>query len=482
MNVTKPVRVGFDPHGGDPDKDGTSPLVRNIAGLATVSREYAGKPVTFKVTGRQDEIQAELAKHDHANNIKLVHVPEVFAMDGKLGDYKGKTTAISKLAEMLKNGEVDVLFSNGNTTATVIYPTLKDGRISRGVMPSIVTQIPRGSDGFYFLADAGATKNAKPSHLFYNAIMAQLYLRHVKNIPHPRIGLLEGPLADEAEPRFRESMNAYVAIVTPDAVYDNKVDIVICGGFEGNVGHLKAVEATASGTIKRLKSWRSKGKMLFKSSREKLLLPYFARSINQLDTLEKTCEFVDVSDSESVEKKLGQYVTDLPKRKISNIAVLSNGGEAAKGNQLARDLSAKVSELSSTNKCINYVGFVEPEDVINGVVRRNGKKYSIDVVLAHPKVVNLFLDTVTSAERVFLDLLKPIFELKMKEWKPKFRELKQGLLNPNHYNGAPVLGIKYNVLVGHGKADQYGTEQGLRFAIDYFRSGFVERARSIKFN
>ena len=151
MKVTKPVRVGFDPHGGDPDEHGNSPLERNIAALATVSREFDSEPVTFKVTGRQDEIEAELKKHDHADNIKLVHVPDVFAMDGKLGDYKGKTTAISKLAEMLKTDEVDVILSNGNTTATVTYPTLKGGRISKGVMPSIVTQIPRGPNNFYFL-------------------------------------------------------------------------------------------------------------------------------------------------------------------------------------------------------------------------------------------------------------------------------------------------------------------------------------------
>lgn len=469
------IRVGFDPHGAD--SNGTdSPLVRQIAALASVSLEFR-ENVEFVVAGRHAEILRELDKHPHGSNIIIEPVSDVFAMDGKVEDYKDRTTTISRLSEMLQRREIDVLFSNGNTTATIYYPAAKCGMLARGVRPCLVTQMPRNLKDVYYLSDAGANKQARPQHLLYNAVLTQLYLQFVKNIPAPRIGLLEGPLADDAK-AFFDKVDRFVGIVTPFEAYNDMADVLVTDGFNGNI-YLKTVEAAGQSTMVRLKSATGRQKLWASIARrfglDSILKPHFTREnrryekLNALGGRQYTLHPVD--DIEQVVRAAAYMKEGYNGRHIS---VLSNGEEDVKGNKFAQELAKALKQAP-----IKYVGFVEPSDVLNGKALREGAEITIDGVFTEKKTADLFLDTVESSEKAFLKAVSPLFEFwqflfNSEGVRERFLQIKNGVMNPNHYNGAPVLGIDGYALVGHGKATQYGTEQGLRFAIAYRKSAFIE--------
>ncbi|MEM3153948.1 MAG: hypothetical protein QW165_00045 [Candidatus Woesearchaeota archaeon] len=472
------IRIGFDPCGGDPEGQ-ESPLVRQIAALAKISKEYADS-ATFVVAGNTDEINKALEKHDHANNIEIVNESNVFSMDGKIEDYKNTPTTISKLAEMLASKDINVLFSNGNTTATVYYSATKCEMLGRGVRPTLCTRMPRTLDKFYFLSDAGAHKQARAQHLLFNALLAMAYSQHVQHTMHPRVGLLEGPLAENAL-SYMKKLDNFAGIITPQDIYRQGIDVVVTDGFNGNI-YLKATEAAAQGTAERIKQstkmqklWASVAHLFGVKS---ILSPFFTphtRRYEQLRTLSRHTYNLHGVDSILQVKNAIPYMENGYAGRA--IGVLSNGEEDVKGNKFARELADVLRTAP-----INYIGFVEPDDILHGIARRNGNNTTITSVFTEKQTADLFINTIEASEKAFLEIVKPLFNLtdlllRPEELRQKFLMLKEGILNPNHFNGVPVLGINGYAVVGHGKATQYGTEQGLRFAIKYAQSKFTEYAK-----
>lgn len=130
--------------------------------------------------------------------------------------------------------------------------------------------------------------------------------------------------------------------------------------------------------------------------------------------------------------------------KAARIALLSNGSEEAKGNELTKE-----AHVLLKNAPINFVGNIEARDVLSG---------DIDVVVCDGFDGNIVLKNTEGAVSVMMDMLKAelMSDTRSKIGaalaKPAFRRFKKRLDYTEH-GGAPLLGIKKCVIKAHGSSN-----------------------------
>ena len=129
----------------------------------------------------------------------------------------------------------------------------------------------------------------------------------------------------------------------------------------------------------------------------------------------------------------------------ARIGLLNNGKEAGKGNQLTQ----AAYELLSQEETINFIGNVEPSEVLND---------ACDVVVADGFAANMVLKSLEGASKAFVTLLSDT--LKTASWKSKVagllvkEDLKKAFagLNSDNIGAGVVFGVKQPVLKCHGSA------------------------------
>lgn len=152
------------------------------------------------------------------------------------------------------------------------------------------------------------------------------------------------------------------------------------------------------------------------------------------------------------------YATAVLKIENPRVATLSVGEERTKGNQQVLE-AAKLLEASP----VNYIGNVEGKDLFHNVA---------DVVVADGFVGNVVLKT---GEGMASDLGKVIKEsilggsivtkLGAALVAPALRKLR-AKFNYETYGGAPLLGLRGNCLVTHGRASRNAIKHAIRAAAD----------------
>ncbi|MHB1221157.1 MAG: phosphate acyltransferase PlsX [Gammaproteobacteria bacterium] len=151
---------------------------------------------------------------------------------------------------------------------------------------------------------------------------------------------------------------------------------------------------------------------------------------------------------------LASSVDNVPNPKV---ALLNIGEEDMKGNEQVKQTAQLLSEL----KTINYVGFIEGDDIYTG---------KVDVVVCDGFVGNVALKT-TEGTVAFITLL-----IKIALMKNIFTKL-VGLLvkpilksalkrvDPTRYNGATFIGLQGTVIKSHGGASAIGFMRAIEEAI-----------------
>ncbi len=214
------------------------------------------------LVGRESEIESALKRaHFDDPRLRIVHASEVLTMDDKpvVGLRKKKDCSILRAVELVKDGKADAVISPGNTggiyaAATIRLRTLPG--VSRG---AIATVIP-APDNEFVLLDAGASVECKPWFLAEFAIMGNIYAREVLGVKQPRVGLLCNGTEDnkgteltlEAFKICRKLDLNFVGNVEGYDLFSNRVDVVVCDGFVGNIV-LKTCESMAKGMFAWLK-------------------------------------------------------------------------------------------------------------------------------------------------------------------------------------------------------------------------------------
>lgn len=137
------------------------------------------------------------------------------------------------------------------------------------------------------------------------------------------------------------------------------------------------------------------------------------------------------------------------------VALLSNGEEAGKGNELVRE-AFPLLEGSQ----LNFIGNVEPKEAYRG---------EADVVVSDGFIGNVFLKTSEAVASFLIDTIRT--EIKAGLFtalggllaKPAFRRV-GAVLDPEQYGAGTLLGVKGLVFIGHGRFGSEGVFSAIRLA------------------
>jgi phosphate acyltransferase len=252
------MRIAVDVMGGD---HGSGVVIDGVkAALQAPGHERIRQ---ILLVGNQAEIEAGLGNARHRDpRIEILHASEVLTMDEKpvVGLRKKRDCSIARAVELVKEDKADAVISPGNTGGVVAAATLKLRPLPGVDRPGIVAVIP-APDNDFVLLDAGANIECRPRHLLHYAIMGSLYSQHILGYSKPRVGLLSvgteeikgNELTLEAYKLCKEidGIN-FIGNVEGHDLFANRVDVVVCDGFVGNVV-LKTCESLAKGFFNWLK-------------------------------------------------------------------------------------------------------------------------------------------------------------------------------------------------------------------------------------
>lgn len=204
-----------------------------------------------------------LIKNKLYNNILVIHTDKFISMnDSPLVGLRKTDTSMHIAMQLTKDKKVDAFVTGGNTSCFVPLVKLTFKAISKnnsfGFMPYIPTIDGKG----FNLVDTGANLHVTGKNLYDFALMASEYVKSVRKINYPRIGILN--IGSENHKGYDYHIDAnnylkknnklkYVGFVEPNKLLQGAVDVCICDGFSGNIC-LKAFEGAFKAMSKMLKN------------------------------------------------------------------------------------------------------------------------------------------------------------------------------------------------------------------------------------
>ena len=148
------------------------------------------------------------------------------------------------------------------------------------------------------------------------------------------------------------------------------------------------------------------------------------------------------------------------------IGLLNVGIEAQKGSASIREAAAILSDAQLK---MNYIGFIEGDAIPEGAV---------NVVVSDGFSGNVALKTAEGTSRFIGSLIRDAFGASLSARlgyvlaRRSFRKLRD-TMNPQHYNGAVLLGLNGIVVKSHGSANHEGFASAIKVASDLHRRGFI---------
>lgn len=259
--------IALDAMGGD-----FGPEVVLPAAAYALKKLRKNHKLEIILVGDESRMQACAQEHGiELSRFKLVHATQVVEMhdDPALAVRKKKDSSMRVAINQVKNGDAQAAVSAGNTgalmgTAKFVLKTIPG--IDR---PAICTTIPSWG-GHTHMLDLGANVDSSADHLFQFAVMGSVLAEAVDNCDQPKIGLLNIGSEDSKGNAQVKSANAlmqqghankafnYIGYVEGDDIYSDKVDVVVCDGFVGNVS-LKTMEGVAKMISRMMKEEFGRG-------------------------------------------------------------------------------------------------------------------------------------------------------------------------------------------------------------------------------
>jgi glycerol-3-phosphate acyltransferase PlsX len=137
-----------------------------------------------------------------------------------------------------------------------------------------------------------------------------------------------------------------------------------------------------------------------------------------------------------------------------SVGLMSIGEEEAKGNDLTKEAFPLLRQLPE----LNFVGNVEGRDVFSGMV---------DVIVTDGFTGNVMLKLSEGLTEAMLSMLKrelttsAVTKAGAVLAKPAFRNIKRRL-DYTEYGGAPLLGVRRIVVIGHGRSNARAIRNAIR--------------------
>ncbi|MBI1982673.1 MAG: phosphate acyltransferase PlsX [Acidobacteria bacterium] len=143
------------------------------------------------------------------------------------------------------------------------------------------------------------------------------------------------------------------------------------------------------------------------------------------------------------------------------VGLLSNGQEEHKGNDLTRQTHARLKSVS--RRTLNYIGYVEGRDLLNG---------RVDVMVSDGFTGNVILKTSEGVAEVLASLLKETLSSTLtakvgavlaRRALKKFKRR----VDYSEYGGAPLLGVRGVSIICHGGSNANAIKNAIRVAAEF---------------
>lgn len=250
------MRIALDAMGGDH-------APRNMIAGAQLAMAELPRIDTLFLVGDESRIKSEMQALGFRDpRIEIVHTTEVVDMHDSAvkAIRQKKNSSISVATDLVKQGRAQAVVSAGHTGAAVAAATVKL-RTLRGIeRAAIGTPFPN-LHGTCLLIDAGASVDSRPIHLFQQAVMGSVYMKHLFGIKDPVIGLMsngeeEGKGTEVTREVFDMLRNApglnFRGNIEGRDLANADVHVAVCDGFVGNI-LLKGSEGIARAMMHLLK-------------------------------------------------------------------------------------------------------------------------------------------------------------------------------------------------------------------------------------
>jgi len=192
--------------------------------------------------------------------------------------------------------------------------------------------------------------------------------------------------------------------------------------------------------------------------------------ITQIPTQKNHCQVLDLGANVQCDAQhlyqfaimgslVAQMVDNIPEPRV---ALLNVGQEETKGSDQVRE----TARLIAADQRLNYVGFVEGDQIFGG---------EVDVIVCDGFVGNVALKTSEGLIKMALGQLIRAFHRNL--YSRLVGVLAQPIINrlasqldTRRHNGASLLGVQGTVIKSHGNADQTSFKQAIRRALQEARS------------
>lgn len=233
-------RVALDAMGGDKAPSET------VAGAILAAREY---DMGVYLVGREEIIQAELAKHDTSGlDLPILHTDEEIAMDDHPATAvrRKKNASMNLAIQLVREGKALGAVSAGNSGAMMAASLFILKRIPGVDRPALGGVFPTAT-GVSLVIDIGANTDCKPEYLQQFALMGSIYMERIFGTSVPKVGLLangeEESKGNQQVIETHQLLKAsaatlglnFIGNVEGRDIPGGGADVVVCDGFVGNV-------------------------------------------------------------------------------------------------------------------------------------------------------------------------------------------------------------------------------------------------------
>lgn len=236
--------IALDAMGGD---RGPVEVARGMA-IALEDPSFAESFDEVLMVGDEKVLRPALREAGIAGDrrVEVHHASEVIGMDEKpLQSLKRKPdSSMVRALELVREKRASALLSCGNTGSLMAGGTLRIRPLPGVERPALATIIPTRESRFILL-DAGANPEPTAYQMCQNAILGSNYAKVALGNERPRIGLLTiGTEEGKGSNRIQESHQRlkslsavidYHGLIEGFQVFENRVDVVVCDGFTGNI-------------------------------------------------------------------------------------------------------------------------------------------------------------------------------------------------------------------------------------------------------
>ena len=251
------MKIIIDAFGGD---NAPAEVIR----AARQAKDELG--VEMILTGDEQKIRACAAELGvDIEDLGILHAPDVFDIHAQPTTLvrEGRNTSLAVGLQAIRDGKGDAFVSAGSSGGLVTGATLITRRIKGIKRPAMTAMLPTARNKFILL-DAGANIECRPEMMLQFAVMGSAYMKCVKGIERPRIGLLNVG-AEETKGRELELETFKLLQASPLNFIGNAearelpqggFDVVVADGFAGNM-ILKLYEGMGGMFRDKLKDWFS---------------------------------------------------------------------------------------------------------------------------------------------------------------------------------------------------------------------------------